>query len=242
VTDGGKTEDLYLFTVRHVSLKKGERMTLPVAEYSLSYKDVYALELPFAPPAELSSYYNTEQQREMARLFNAPKVVHKIRLTNSSTQPLTTAPALLMSEGRVLAQGMMTYASAGSDVDLDLTTAVDIRVTRSDTETTRTPNAVRWQNESYGRVDLTGKISLCNYRREAVELEVTRHVLGNVDAADNRGAITKVSVFEDAGNNPSRGYPEWWRHFNGMGRITWKVRLEPKKEVDLGYKWHYFWR
>jgi hypothetical protein len=242
VGDGGKTEDLYLFTVRHVSLKKGERMTLPVAEYSLSYKDVYALELPFAPPAELNSYYNTEQQREMARLFSAPKVVHKIRLTNSSTQPLTTAPALLMSEGRVLAQGMMTYASAGSNVDLDLTTAVDIRVTKTDTETVRTPNAVRWQNESYGRVDLNGKISLCNYRREAVELEVTRHVLGNVDAADSGGVITKVSVLEDAINNPARGYPEWWRHFNGVGRITWKVRLEPKKDVDLAYKWHYFWR
>ena len=37
-------------------------------------------------------------------------------------------------------------------------------------------------------------------------------------------------------------WPYWWNHFNGIGRITWKVKLEPGKNVDLGYKWHYYWR
>jgi hypothetical protein len=29
---------------------------------------------------------------------------------------------------------------------------------------------------------------------------------------------------------------------NGVGRINWKLRIESGKSVDLGYKWHYFWR
>ena len=37
-------------------------------------------------------------------------------------------------------------------------------------------------------------------------------------------------------------WPNWWPHFNGVGRIEWKIRLEPGKTVDLGYTWHYFWR
>ncbi|HVF85885.1 MAG TPA: hypothetical protein VM821_07865, partial [Abditibacteriaceae bacterium] len=178
ISSGAKNEDLYLFTVRHLTLKKGERMTLPVIEYSIPYRDVYTLDLGFSPPAELNSYYDSEQQTRLAALMNAPKVMHKIRLTNTSKQPLTTAPVLILNGSQVLAQGMMTYASPGGSADVDVTTAVDVRVSRSDTETKRTPNAETWQNERYGRVDLTGKISLCNYRKDAIQVEVTRHVPG----------------------------------------------------------------
>ena len=37
-------------------------------------------------------------------------------------------------------------------------------------------------------------------------------------------------------------WPDWWSHFNGVGRITWKVHLDADKNVDLGCTWHYFWR
>ena len=50
--------------------------------------------------------------------------MHKLRLTNNSKYPLTTAPALILRDGRVLAQGMMTYTATGADVDLAITTAV----------------------------------------------------------------------------------------------------------------------
>ena len=241
IEGGAKNEDLYLFTVRHLTLKKGERMTLPVIEYSIPYRDVYTLDLGFSPPAELNNYYDNEQQTRLASLMNAPKVMHKIRLTNASKQPLTTAPVLILNGNQVLAQGMMTYASPGGSADVDVTTATDVRVSRSDVETKRTPNAEKWQNESYGRVDLTGKISLCNYRKDAIEVEVTRHVPGLVDAAPN-GTIARLNVFENSPFAPSRGYPDWWRHFNGLSNVTWTVKLEPLKDVNLGYQWHYFWR
>jgi hypothetical protein len=61
-----------------------------------------------------------------------------------------------------------------------------------------------------------------------------------------------VNIFEDysfkpAGNEPqpwwaSYSWPYWWHHFNGVGRITWKISLEPAKPLDLGYTWHYYWR
>ena len=45
IASQGKSEDLYLFQVKHVTLKKGQRMVLPVAEYNLKYKDVYTLDV-----------------------------------------------------------------------------------------------------------------------------------------------------------------------------------------------------
>src|SRR5207245_287940 len=184
IGDAGKNEDLFVFNMPHVTLKKGERMVLPIAEFTLPYKDVFTLELPFAPPPEVRGNFNNEQQRELARLFNAPKVMHKIRLSNTSKYPLTTAPALILREGRVLAQSMMTYTSSGSSVDLAITTAVDLQVKKSELETKRTPNALQENGSSYSRIDLAGKITLTSHRAQSASLEVARYVLGLADSAD----------------------------------------------------------
>lgn len=250
-----KNEDLFVFTVKHLSLKKGQRMVLPITEIALKYRDVYTLDLPFAPPQEMRGggpgRYNNEQQAEMARLLAAPKALHKIRLTNTSRVPITTAPTLILNGDRVLAQAMTTYTAPGGELDLTLTTATDIRVKKSDKETGRIPNAASWNNQTYGRIDLAGTITLINFTDHAVDLEVTRNVLGNVGKADHDGKASMVNVFEDNDyaapvETPAwwnyYSWPDWWSHFNGVGRITWKVHLDAGKTVDLGYTWHYFWR
>jgi hypothetical protein len=251
VGDSGKTEDLFVFNVPHVTLRKGERMVFPIAEFTLPYKDVFALELPFAPPPEVRGNFGNEQQRELAKLFNAPKVIHKIRLTNKSKYPLTTAPALLVRDGRVLAQGMMTYTSTGANVDLTVTTAVDTQVKKSEVETKRTPNALNENGSSYSRIDLAGKLSLTSHRAQPVELEVTRYVLGTADSAGQNGKIEKINTYENGeylsgGDYPYwwgwYGWPNWWSYLNGVARVTWTVKLAPEESVDLDYAWHYFWR
>jgi hypothetical protein len=251
VAGSDKSEDLFVFSVKHVTLKKGERMVLPVTEFPLKYKDVYTLDIPFAPPRDIRANINTDQQAELARLMAQPKAMHKLRLSNKSTYPLTTAPALILSGDRLLAQGMMTYTPIGSDTDLAITTAVDIKVKKSEKEAARTPNAVEWQGNRYGRVDMAGTISLTNYRNQPVSIEVTRHVLGHADKADHDGQVTMLNQFEDDEFAAPMDYPYWWRwyswphwwyHFNGTGRFDWKVELPAGKSVDLGYTWHYFWQ
>jgi hypothetical protein len=247
IGDSGKSEDLYVYTVPHVKLRKGERMVLTVAEFKLPYKDLFTLDVPYAPPVELRGNFNSEQQRELARLFNAPKAMHTIRLTNNSKYPLTTAPALLIRDQRVLAQGMMTYAAAGASVDLPLTAAVDIQVGKHDLEARRTPAALRENGIDYTRIDLSGKITLTNRRAQPVELEVTRSVLGGADRADHEGKVEKISAFEDDRDDYPYwwnwyGWPDWWGHFNGFGRVTWELTLESGQQAELGCDWHYFWR
>jgi hypothetical protein len=251
IGEAGKSEDLFVFTVAHVSLKRGDRMVLPIAEFTLAYKDIFTLELPFGPPPEVRGNLNNEQQRELARLFNAPKVMHKIRLTNNSKYPLTTAPALIIRQGRVLAQGMMTYTSTGASVDLPITTAVDFQVKKSEVETKRTPNAVEENGNRYSRIDLAGKVTVTSHRTRPTELEITRYVLGAADSAEADGKVEKMNMFENgdylaSGDYPYwwnwYGWPYWWNYFNGIGRITWKLTLDPDQSKELGYQWHYFWR
>jgi hypothetical protein len=147
----------------------------------------------------------------------------------------------------------MTYTSKGGMTDLAITAAVDIQVRKTDLETERIPNAVRWQGDNFARVNLAGTISLTNYRRDNAELEVVRHVLGTVTEADHGGKIEMANILEDASYAPAGSgphpawwswwnWPYWWNHFNGMGLITWTQTIETGKTVELKYHWHYFWR
>jgi hypothetical protein len=254
VASGGKSEDLFLFQVRHVTLKKGQRMVLPVAEYAVKYKDVYSLDVPVSPPPEVMRSFEQQRKGEIARLLAAPKVMHKVRLFNKSDAPFTTAPAMITSNDRLVAQGMMTYTAPGAAVDLDLTTAIDVSVRKTDEEVKRTPDAERWNKDSFIKIDMAGKIGLTNYGKQAVELEVHRHILGNLDSADHDGKRDGLNLLEDASYAPASGayaypawygwysWPYWWNRFNGVGRITWTLTLEPGKAAELGYTWHYFWR
>jgi hypothetical protein len=247
-----QVEDLHIFTVNHVTLKKGQRMVVPVAEFIVPYKDVFVLEIPFAPPDEVRHQFSSQQQTEIAKLLSAPKVMHKIRLENKSEHPFTTAPALIVRDSRVLGQGLMTYTAKGGSSDLPVTTAVDIQVKKAENETARIPNANNWNGSTYSRMDLTGTISLTNYRNQPVTLDVVRHVLGNITEAGQDGKIEMINLLEDsasAGDTsqyPSWWYwwnwPYWWNHFNGIGRVKWNVTLDAGKSVDLKYQWHYYWR
>ncbi|UCD00059.1 MAG: hypothetical protein JSW66_09285 [Phycisphaerales bacterium] len=250
VAGSGKNEDLYVFTLEHVTLKKGQRLVVPVAEYELEYEDVFVLDLPFGPPPEVEHRFNNEQHARLAQLYHLPKVMHKIRLANSAHCPLTTAPALILRQGRIIAQGMMTYTAVGASSDLELTAAVDITVEKLDNETNRVPDATKWDGYTYARSDLTGTIRLTNRRTETVTLEIRRSVLGHIDSASHEGSIEHLGRHEGGWMTANSlpfwwhwyNWPYWWYHFNSVGRVTWKHELQPGHTIELGYEWHYFWR
>ena len=250
VAGSGKNEDLYIFTLEHVTLKKGQRMVVPITEYELKYRDVYVLDLPFGPPPEVRHNLNNQQQAQLARLYHSPKVMHKIRLDNDAKYPLTTAPALILRQGRIIAQGMTTYTAVGASSDVELTAAVDISVDKLDKETDRIPDAVKWDGYSYARSNLTGTITLTNRRSDTVTLEIRRSILGQIDSASHKGTIEHLGRHEGGWIDPTSrpfwwgwyNWPYWWYHFNAVGRVSWECELNPGKEIELEYQWHYFWR
>jgi hypothetical protein len=247
--NAAQAEDLFVFKLKNISLKRGERMVVTLAEQTFKYKDVYVVDLPFSPPSELSRNISSQQQLELARLMKTPKVTHKIRITNNGTHPFTTAPALITSNDAVLAEGLLTYTSIGATTDLEITKAINILAKKTETESKRTPNAVRWNGDDYSRSDIASSVSLTNLYKQPVYLEITRYVLGNVDSASNTGEIKAINVLEDDSflglsgySNYSYNWPSWWNRFNGVGKISWKTTLEPGKNITFDYNWHYFWR
>lgn len=254
---GGGSEDLFLFTVKHITLRRGERVVLPVAEQKLKYENVYTLELPYAPPQEVRRGFNANQQAELAKQLGSPRVMHKVRLKNDTRQPLTTAPAILLLGDRILAQNLLAYTAPGGNGDLTITTAVDVQAQRHESETKRVADAVQWATPSangrviaYTRIDMTGSVSVVNFKQEPVRVEITRRLVGNVDKATNDAVITRANLADEANILGAGDYPgwwswyswaDWWYHFNGMGRVDWKLTLKPGEKVQLGYTWNYYW-
>jgi hypothetical protein len=240
-------DDMFIFTVKDITMKKGERMVVPVGEWKLKYSDVMRLEIPVAPPTEVRGSFNSEQQAQLARLFHAPKAKHVVRLENNSNVPLTTAPAMLLSSGRVLGQGMMTYTSAGGAADLTITTAVNLSVVHEENETGRMANAGNFGGHAYDRINFEGSIRLTNHRREPVRVEVTRTVLGAIDSADHDAKVTRPGAWttDDIGNPvwwQWYSWPGWWHQLNTRARANWSVTIPAGEKVSLTYQWHYFWR
>ena len=227
---------------------------MPVTEFALKYKDVYKLELPITPPRGLRNRFDNSRQAELARLLQEPKVMHNLRLTNDSKHPLTTAPVLILKEDTVLAQGLMTYTPVGGDMDLPITAAMDIVMRKSDKEDKRVPNVERWEGNPLNRVELSGQISLTNRKDKAVNLEVTRYVLGNLTGTDAGGKLEMMNGMEDVDAGVIGwtdtlpvwwnwyDWPGWWNYYNGLGKATWTLTLEPGKKADLSYSWNYLWR
>jgi hypothetical protein len=240
-------EDLFVFTVQHVTLRRGERMVLPVTAFDLGYRDAYTLDMPLDPPLAGREQLQSDRLEELARVLAEPKVEHVLRLRNDSAYPLTTAPALLFSKGKVISQALLTYTPIGAETDVVFATAIDVRVETSDVEAGRTPNAVRWNGHDYQRIDVDGTLTLASRKTEAIEVEVTRSVLGLVDSADKDGetqALGPQEFWRSSSRPPWWGWWSWpygWWHWNGVGRFTWRVKLAPGESVELKARWHYFW-
>ena len=50
IGDGAQREDLFVFPLKNLTLRKGQRLVVPVGQVQATYTDVYVLDVPFSPP------------------------------------------------------------------------------------------------------------------------------------------------------------------------------------------------
>ncbi len=244
-----KNEDLFIFTLENLTLKKGQRIVVPIAEYEIKYTDIYKLELPLAPPTQIRRNFSSSQHIQIEKLLHQPSVKHCLRLDNDAEYPLTTAPALILRNGRLISQALMTYTAVGGKCDLEMSTAVDVFVKCLEKQTQYTPNAMNINGTSYSKIDMTGSVELNNHKKENIRIEVKRFVLGHIDQANLDAEISQLghgygSWFSE-GDLPFWwswcSWPWWWYHVNSLGQISWDIEMEANQKVELQYSWHYFW-
>ncbi|HUV04277.1 MAG TPA: hypothetical protein VMX94_04145 [Armatimonadota bacterium] len=225
-TPGAPEEDLFLYHMKEVSLRKNERAYYTVFSSEVPYEHVYEWAVPDTSNLQPSGHVESSQRTQDERLEN--QVWHKLRLTNNSKFPWTTAPAMATSKEQPLAQDTLNYTPKGAKGDLKLTIATDISAKKSELERTRENDALRESGYRFAKVTVDGKLMIKNFKSKPVTVTVKKKLTGEVVSASHDGKVEKQAE----GVNP----------VNPTSLITWEVPLNPGEEKTLEYSYYAYVR
>jgi len=219
---GEATEDLYFYELPAVTLRRGERSYVPLFAAAVPYTDLYTWDLPDFVDA------NDRYQVEIDAM---PQVVwHAIKLTNSTEQPWTTAPAMTLKDGRVLGQSTLPFTPPAGTSRLPITQAVSIKAEQGEFEIERRRDATRFHSNSYDEVVIEGTLTLTNFKSEAVTVEVTKTLSGEVTSTDGAPEVVRLA--------------QGMRRVNPRSRLTWTVTVpaDPQQVRTLKYQYRFYTR
>lgn len=246
-----RAEDLFVYTVDHITLRRGARMVVPLVSYEVCYESLYRLEIPARPPFDASRSIPVDSRIAIERALSRPVPTHVLRITNDNEDryPITTAPALVIKDGRALAQGMLGYTAPGGTSDLDVGKGVEIGIEAKETESEREFKALRWNNSDYARARVEFSGTITNRKDTPVRMEVVKVAFGEQAEAGQGSAIEMLSPYDPMLSSEHewnwwRGYnwPWWWGRFNGAARISWDITIDAGQSVDLDASWAYYWQ
>ncbi|MEI6575130.1 MAG: DUF4139 domain-containing protein [Bacteroidota bacterium] len=199
-TEGEKTNDLFMFKLGKVSIPKNSKATFPVFSQKLPYKDTYKVSL-----FDVINYAGNRT------IFNNPDqkfdVFHSLKLTNTTKNPLTTAPVFVMDESlRPLAQDEIKYTAPGDVVNVNLSKSPDIIVKNTEEEQAREEKAKVIDKNTFNKITIKGSITVQNLLDKPLTLNVDKTVTAIMTDVSDKGNIRKPARYN--GLNPT-SVAEW---------------------------------
>ncbi|MGH7150700.1 MAG: hypothetical protein ACREIU_08385, partial [Planctomycetota bacterium] len=212
---GETAEDLFLYEQKDVSLARGERGLYPLFTVRVPYEHLYEWSIP--------DTIGEEPYQPRPETPREEEIWHSVRLTNDSSLPWTTAPAMTMKNGALLGQDALSYAAVGAKTTVRITRAVDVQGEQGEYETARERGAARFYGNAYDRVTVKGELCATNRKRAPVRLEVTKRIQGEVTKNPNEAKVVQVAT--------------GLRRVNPNSRLTWTIPLEPGQRVTIDYEY-----
>ena len=219
---GVKNEDTFVYEMKNITLKKGERMMVNIFEAEVEYEDVYKVDLvddfTSATGYVSSSSRSSDQDDELTK----NKVWHNLRLKNTTNVPWTTGVGTVFKSNVPISQDILKYTPSGIECDLTLMIASDIFVQEDGRETKREKGTGHYYWSSYfDKVTVEADISITNAKDKAVKIEVTKTFYGDEVWATIGAEISKSA--------------KYLLRVNPSSLIKWKVSLGKKESVKLDY-------
>ena len=215
-TSGGN--DLFVYKLKPMSLKKGERASVRILKAEVAYRDIYTWDVTVQHSAH---EFASGRHGRSPLVVSESKVWHQVELINDTKVPWTTGAAMLVDGFQPLAQELLTYTSPGGICRLPMTVSVDLKAGVDNQETGRERNAVQWRNSSYSLVN--GKViaEIANNKEYEVPVEVSLRFGGKANEVSDEGK-TKLEGF-----NPD----DWSSHggdpINNSSVVNWKASIKP---------------
>jgi hypothetical protein len=223
---GVEAEDLFLYPLEKISLKKNQTGFYPLFTETVPYKHIYQWDIP--------DYINEDDQYQSnRRQDNTPEqkpeiVWHSLKLENKTSVPWTTAPAQTVRNGMILGQDMINYTAVGADSTLKITQAVNVKAEQAEHESDRKRDALQMYGYHYDLVTLEGKLSVLNVQDKPIDMEITKTLSGEIKNAEKEPKIEK----------PGKGL----HRMNGLAKLTWTKTLPAREKIEITYTYDVYVR
>jgi len=218
-TPGAPEEDLFLYSIKDVSLNVGERAYYTVFTAEVPYEHVYEWTIPDFSGVQWNGYLDSSRRPDQPSPED--QIWHKLKLTNTSKFPWTTAPGMATSQGQPLSQDTLSYTPKGATGDLKVTVATDIRGKHGEIEKSRENDALRAYGTTFSKVTSDGELIIKNFKARPVTVTIKKMLTGEVVTASDDGKAEKRA--------------EGIKAVNPTSVITWQIPLKPGEEKKISY-------
>jgi hypothetical protein len=216
-TAGQTAEDLFLYKQPAVTLAKGGRARFTLVDASVPYEHIYEWRIS---DKSIDRRFGGSMPNRDRLPEHENEVWHTLRLTNTTQQPWTTAPALTVRGQLPVAQDTLKYTPPGASSSLKITVASDIQANETLTELSREP--VRHLNTTYMHVTVQGELMVRNLKSSPVKIAIHRSLAGEV--LEPAGATVLRAGRAPHALNPSH-------------ELLWEVTLAPAQQSIITFKY-----
>ncbi|MGC2236566.1 MAG: hypothetical protein WA584_10420 [Pyrinomonadaceae bacterium] len=219
-------EQLFLYQATDITLKKNERASLRLFSLTVPASEVFEWTLNDAPNTTQRYLDNSGNSNSTPLLQDlSSKVWYALRLKNQTGMPWTTAPALSFRDWKPMGQDMLSFTPVGGENILRITPATEVIGTHTLEEKARVQAQIRYAGSTYSfdLITVEGTIKLKNIKKDAVEVVLTRNLIGDVVSATDAGKISREGLNLQAVNPNSV--------------VKWSLSLPSgEKEIKYTYK------
>jgi hypothetical protein len=224
---GAEAQDLFYYSTRNLSLRKGQRAVVEVFRAVVPYRHVYTWN-----PGPSGS---TARQHGSSPLkYERNQVWHQVILQNRTSLPWTTGPAMLLQNGRPLGQDLLTFTPAGREVMVPVTEAVSLRGTISEKEISRKERATKFNGYYYAMIEAERSFKVVSSLKREAPLVITAELNGECLRADSQGRV------EYSGQHPHRRSPV--PVLNLYSKVVWTATIPAGKSRTVSVRFRYFVR
>lgn len=219
---GEQAGDLFFYDApANISLKKGEKIAFDIFKTECHYQHSYDVQLK---SSRSDGLFYAEFKPTEAKL---PEVWHSIHLKNETKTPWTTAPVFAVSKtgnAKPLSQDKITYTPVGAKAKIKLTVASDISVREEERETDR--KQVKLKDGNYEQITVEAKISINNYKKSNVKININKLVFGEMLKSDLNWKVDKMTGYNYANNRNNQ--------------VSWEIEVGAEKEKVITYSYMTF--
>jgi hypothetical protein len=213
-------EDLFLYPIHKVSLKRGATATIPLFTTDMPYRHLYTW--------KIADQLDGERSRPLAEGKGAEEVWHVCRLVNAAKLPLTTAAAEFVKDGQFVGQDTCFYTASGAEASIRINRAMNVEAEQGEVELERKRNAENFYGYGYDLVKVAGELKVRNRLDKAIEMEISKDLSGEV--------IEKSGDAKDV--QTARGL----KQVNPKHQLTWTLKLNAGEERKITYRYQLYVR